>query len=79
MGIKNENVIVRINNRLRTIKAERITIVNDAANQYLAMAADTSNLLVILKSEGTRSLIIEADIKVSAHFSGCFSRSGFRV
>jgi len=43
------------------------------------MAADTSNLLVILKSEGTRSLIIEADIKVSAHFSGCFSRSGFRV
>ena len=71
-GIKNENVIVRINNRLRTIKAERITIVDDAANQYPAVVADMDNLLVTLKSKGTRSLIIEADIKVSADLSDCF-------
>jgi len=71
-GIKNENVIVRINNRLRTIKAERITIVDDAANQYPAVVADMDNLLVTLKSKGTRSLIVEADIKVSADLSDCF-------
>jgi len=71
-GIKNENVIVRINNRLRTIKAERITIVDDAANQYPAVVADMDNILVTLKSKGTRSLIIEADIKVSADLSDCF-------
>ncbi|QXD32091.1 hypothetical protein [Candidatus Pelagisphaera phototrophica] len=61
-GIKNESVIVRINNRLRTIKAERITIVDDAANQYPAVVADMDDLLVSLKSKGTRSLIDEADI-----------------
>ena len=48
MGIKNENVIVRINNRLRTIKAERITIVDDASTQYPAVVADMDGLLVSL-------------------------------
>jgi|GEM_PF-1568214 len=71
-GVKNENVIVRINNRLRTIKAERITLDDDAANQYPAVVADIDKLLVTLKFKGTRSLIIEADITVSKDLTDCF-------
>jgi len=71
-GIENENVIVRINNRLETIKAERISVVDDAANQKLAVVAEMDDLLVYLKSNETRSLIVEADIEVSADLSDRF-------
>ena len=46
--------------------------VDDAANQYPAVVADMDDLLVYLKSKGTRSLIDKADIEVSADLSDFF-------
>lgn len=72
IGVKNESVTARINNRTKTMRAERIRIVDDPSNRLPGTFAELNNLLVTLKPKGTRALIIEADIKPSSNLTDCY-------
>ncbi len=72
IGTKKGNVVIRVNDRPKSLKPDKIRILDDTGNQLHGTIIELSNLLVTLKQKGTRALIVEADLKPSDTLTDCF-------